>query len=71
MMVDWGRRRIQTGQCTDQRSVSAVVFSTGQSAISGAVIGYFLRGMCTPQLAFSLFHSWPVGAVGWRGGSHE
>ncbi len=71
MMVGWGRRCNQTVLCTDQRSGSAVVFSTGLFAISGAVVGYVLRGMCQPQLAFSLFPSWPVGAVGWRGGSHD
>jgi len=61
MMVDWGSRRNQTMQCTDQRSGSAVVFIAGLSAISGAVVGYFLAGNVYASiglLALSLLAGW-------------
>lgn len=61
MMVDWGRRHNQTKQRTDQRSGSAVVFTAGVSAISGAVVRYFLAGNMYASiglLAFSLLAGW-------------
>ncbi len=65
MMVGWGRRCNQTVPCTDQRSSSAVVFSTGLFAISGAVVGYVLAGNASASiglLAFSVLAGW----CGWR-----
>lgn len=65
MMVGWGRCCNQSPLCTDQRSGSAVVFSTGLFAFSGAVVGYVLAGNGSASiglLAFPLLAGW----CGWQ-----
>lgn len=67
-MVGWGGVVINPccALISDQARLSC--YPPDYSRFPARLLAMFLRGICQPQLAFSLFPSWPVGAVGWRGG---